>query len=138
MTSSGEHGSVTTEMVLLTPVLLVLLAFVVFAGRVGGIQQQVIAAVDQAARAASLIGAPTAAEQAAVDTVMQNLDDAGVACRALNVEVDTAAFHRGGHVSVSATCAIGLDDVVFAGLPGQRSFTAVATEVIDVYRADDS
>lgn len=137
MIGRGQDGSVTTEMVLLTPVLLALLGFVVFAGRVGGIQQQVIAAVDEAARAASLTGAVTTAEQVATDTVTRNLDDAGVACRDLIVLVDTAAFRRGGHVSVSATCAIGLDDVVFAGLPGQRSFSAAATEVIDVYRGGD-
>ncbi len=137
MSVRGEAGSVTTEMVLLTPVLLTLLGFLVFAGRVGGIQQQVIAAVDQAARAASLGGAPDIAEQVAADTVATNLADAEVSCRDLSVQVDTATFRRGGHVSVTATCGIGLDDVVFAGLPGQRSFTATATEVIDIYRGGD-
>lgn len=138
MISRDARGSVTTEMVLLTPVLLVLLGFVVFAGRVGSIQQMVVAAVDEGARAASLTGAASRAEQVAAETVTQNLADAGVACHDLSVGVDTTSFRRGGHVSVSASCAIGLDDVVFAGLPGQRSFRAVATEVIDVYRGDDS
>ncbi len=137
MSVRGEAGSVTTEMVLLTPVLLTLLGFVVFAGRVGGIQQQVMAAVDEAARVASLGGAPDIAEQVAADTVATNLAGAEVSCRELVVEVDTATFRRGGHVSVTATCGIGLDDVVFAGLPGQRSFSATATEVIDIYRGGD-
>lgn len=137
MNGRDELGSVTTEMVLLTPVLLLLLAFIVFVGRVGGIQQQVIAAIDQAARAASLVGTSGAAEHVATDTVASNLADAGIACQDLTVHVDTSTFQRGGHVSVTATCDIGLDDVVFAGLPGQRSFTATATEVIDVYRGGD-
>lgn len=137
MNVRGDGGSVTTEMVLVTPVLLALLGFVVFAGRVGGIQQQVIAAVDQAARAASLSGSPDAARQTAAATVEANLADVGVACRDLTVHVDTTVFGRGGHVSVTATCGIGLDDVVFAGLPGQRSFTATATEVVDHYRGGE-
>lgn len=131
-----DAASVATEMVLLTPVLLVLLGFVVFAGRVGGIQQQVIAAVDQAARAASLVATPEAAQQSAARTVEANLGDAGFACRELVVQVDTTTFGRGGHVSVTATCGIGLDDVVFAGLPGRRSFTATATEIIDRHRSE--
>lgn len=39
MSTRGEAASLSTEVVLLTPVLLALLAFVVFAGRVGGIRQ---------------------------------------------------------------------------------------------------
>lgn len=93
-----------------------------------------IAAVEEAARAASLVGTPEAAQQVAEQTVASNLADAGLACRDLAVQVDTASFQPAGHVTVTATCAIGLDDVAFAGLPGQRSFTATATEVIDRYR----
>lgn len=137
MRARREGGSVTTEVVLLTPVLLTLLAFVVFAGRVGGVQQQVIAAVDEAARAASLAGTADVAEQQAAQVVEANLDGAGVECSHLTVDVDTTHFRRGGHVAVTATCAIGLGDFAFAGLPGQRTFTASMTEVVDRYRGGD-
>lgn len=137
MTRRWETGSVTTEVVLLTPVLLTLLAFVVLAGRVGGVQQQVIAAVDEAARAATLAGTADAAHLRAAEVVGANLGGAGIECSPLTVEVDTANFRRGGHVAVAATCEIGLGDFAFAGLPGQRTFTASAIEVIDRYRGGD-
>lgn len=132
-----QDGSVTTELVLLTPVLLLLLGFVVFAGRLGGVQQQVLGAADEAARAASLHDDPDAGRAAAAATVQDNLADAGMECAGLTVEVDTGAFHRGGHVTVTVRCAVGLDDVVFAGLPGSRQYEAAATEVIDLYRGGD-
>lgn len=138
MTPHGDdRGSVTTELVLVTPVLLLLLAFVVFAGRVGGVQQQVLAAVDEAARAASLRGDADAASAAAAAAAADNLTDAGVSCTDLAVEVDTADFRRGGHVTVTMDCTIGLDDVVFAGLPGTRTSQATATEVVDRLRGGD-
>lgn len=134
MRHGGAEGSVTTELVLLTPVLLVLLGFVVLAGRVGGIQQQVLAAADEGARAASLRADPDAGRTVAITRVEDNLADAGVACAELHVAVDTAAFRRGGHVGVTVRCSIGLGDVAFTGLPGSRSYEATAVEVIDAYR----
>lgn len=130
-------GSVATELILLTPVLLVLLGFVVFAGRLGGVQQRVLSAADEGARAASLRGDPDAGRSAAVAAVEANLVDAGVECADLMVEVDTDDFRRGGHVTVTVRCAVGLGDVVFAGLPGSREYEASATEVIDLWRGGD-
>lgn len=127
----------TTELVLITPILLLLLGFVMFTGRLGGVQQQVLSAADEAARAASLRGDPDAARSAAMTTVEANLADAGVACRELTVDVDTDEFRRGGHVTVALSCAIGLDDLAFTGLPGTRSYEASATEVIDLRRGGD-
>ena len=134
MIRRGEDGSVTTEVVLVTPILLVLLAFVVFAGRVGGVQQRVLAAADEGARAASLRGDPEAGRSAALERVAGSLADAGVLCLDLGVEVDTSAFHPGGHVTVTVTCAVELADVAAVGLPGSRSYSATSTEVIDRYR----
>lgn len=132
-----EDGSLSTELVLVTPVLLVLLGLVVFAGRLGGVQQRVVSAADQAARTASLRGDPDAGRAAALASVESNLGDAGVECIDLAVDVDTDSFQRGGHVTVTVTCMVGLDDVVFAGLPGTRQYQASATEVIDLFRGGD-
>lgn len=134
MTGRGERGSLTTEVVLVTPILLLLLGFVVFAGRVGGVQQQVLAAADEGARAASLRGDVEVARAAAMARVSDNLADAGVLCAELGVEVDTSSFHPGGQVGVRVTCAVELGDVAFAGLPGARSYTATSIEVIDRFR----
>jgi len=133
----ATDGSVTTELVLLTPILLVLLGFVVFAGRLGGVQQRVLSAADEGARAASLRGNPEAGRSAAIVAVEANLGDAGLECVDLTVEVGTDDFRRGGHVTVTVRCALGLDDVVFAGLPGSRQYQASVTEVIDLWRGGD-
>lgn len=133
----GADGSTSTELVLLTPVLLLLLGFVLLSGRLGGVQQRVLSAADEGARAASLRAAPEDARTAAAATVQANLGDAGVECVDLGVEVDTDQFRRGGHVGVVVRCVVGLDDVLFAGLPGNRAYEASAIEVIDLYRGGD-
>lgn len=129
-----EHGSITTEVVLLTPVLMLLLAFVVMTGRLGAASGAVTDAAQQAARAASLRAGPAEAAADAEATAAANLASAGVSCAEFVVEVDTSRFVRGGDVAVSVTCTTDLDDLAFAGLPGSRTLSARAVEVIDVYR----
>lgn len=133
--SGHERGSVTTELVLITPVLLALFAFVVLAGRVGEVRGAVVHATQQAARSASLLGDPTSAHTAAETTASGNLERLGVTCVAFDVDVDTTRFRRGGDVTVTVTCTVDLSDVATLGLPTTREFTAQATEVIDRWRA---
>lgn len=131
---TDERGSITTEVVLLTPVLMLLLAFVVMTGRVGVASGAVTDAAHQAARAASLRASPAEAAADAETTAAANLSSAGVSCAELAVEVDTSRFARGGDVAVSLTCTADLGDLAFVGLPGSRTLSARAVEVIDVYR----
>jgi Flp pilus assembly protein TadG len=129
-----EEGTMTTELVLIVPVLLVLLGFVVMTGRIGQASTNVDHAAHQAARAASLVGTADSARLDAVQTATANLDDLGIGCRDLVVEVDTSRFEPGGHVGVSVTCTVDLKDLAFAGLPGQRTLRGEAVEVIDRFR----
>lgn len=64
-----QRGSMTVELVLLAPLLLVLLLFLVLAGRVVEAHDQVDGAARDAARAASLARTPAAAQQAADQAV---------------------------------------------------------------------
>lgn len=134
----GERGGVTIEVVLLTPVLLALIAFVVFAGRIGQVSGQVRAAAEQAARTASLHGGVDGAVVAAEDTAAANLADDEVPCASVEVVVDTARFRRGGEVGVTVACQLEVGELVFAGLPGQRTVSASAREVIDTFRTEVS
>jgi Flp pilus assembly protein TadG len=134
--SAREHGSVTTELVLLTPLLLVLLGFVVMTGRLGEVDATVDNAAQQAARAGSLVGSASAAHAQAVTTAGANLDAAGLACQPRSIEVDTSRFAADGDVAVAVTCTVQLSDVAFAGLPGQRTVQARAVEVIDRHRGE--
>lgn len=131
-----DDGSMSTELVLLTPVLLVLLGFVVMTGRIGEVDGAVRHAAQQAARAASL-GTAAGAQTAAESTAQANLDALGVGCANLDVAVDTASFEPGGLVSVAVTCSVELGDIAFSGLPGHRSMRAEAVEVVDRYRGND-
>lgn len=133
----ADEGAITTEVVLLTPVLLLLLAFVVVTGRIGEASSTVGHAAQQGARAASLRADPDVAAAHAEEAVRANLDASGVACADLAVTVDVTRFRRGGDVAVTVACQASLGDVAFAGLPGSRAITATAVEVIDTYRGGD-
>lgn len=131
---SRQDGSVTTEVVLLTPVLLVLLGLVVMTGRIGEVDGAVTNAAQQAARAATLVGTTSTAHAAADTTAHRNLDADGIACTRVSVAVDTSRFEAGGDVAVEVACTVKLGGLAFTGLPGSRTVRARAVEVIDTYR----
>ena len=54
MKDAHHRGSVTVEMVILTPVFVMLTLFIVYLGRMTSTQQRLIQAADSAARAASI------------------------------------------------------------------------------------
>jgi Flp pilus assembly protein TadG len=128
-----ERGSLSLELVLVTPLLVLLLLFIVWTGRLGQAAADVRQAAAEGARAASLTGraAATAAAQAAVAA---NLNAAGVDCAGVQVAVDVGAFAPGGHVAVEVTCAVDLADVASLGLPGARTLTGRSVQVVDTYR----
>lgn len=129
-----DDGSVTAELVLLAPVLLLLMAFVVMTGRIGEVRGAVVHGAHQAARAASLRADAAQAETNAQAVAAANLAQLDVTCSDLTVSVDTTRFHRGGDVAVTVRCAVDLSDLGFAGLPGSRTVEARAVEVIDSWR----
>ena len=124
----------TTELVLVVPVLLVLLGLVVMTGRLGEANTHVAHAAHQAARAASLAGSADSARAQAQQTASANLDALGLACRNLVVDVDISRFEPGGDVAVAVSCTVELADLAFAGLPGHRTLDAQAVEVVDRFR----
>src|SRR3954447_13954548 len=130
----SERGSATLELVLLTPVLLLMLIFVVFLGRLGQARNDVDRAARDAARAASIARSPIDADVAGREAARSTLESGGVSCRELDVAVDTARFSAGGDVSATVTCTIELADVAELKVPGTRTLTASFTEPLDVYR----
>lgn len=130
-----EDGSLSAELVLVTPVLVMLLLFVVFAGRLGQAAADVRQAAATAAREASLHAAPDAAAAAARLMAEENLTASGVDCAAVDVDVNTSTFVPSGTVGVTVRCRIDLADITFTGIPGTRVLSAEAVEVLDTYRA---
>ncbi len=138
MTGRGERGSVSVELALLAPALLLLLSFTVWAGRTQVADNAVQEAARAAAREASL--APDAAIAAASATTQAQriLAEQDLRCQSATVEVDTAGFGaligQPGDVTVSVACAVGLADLLAPGLPGSVTVEATFTSPVDTYR----
>ena len=130
-----DRGAVSTELVLLTPLLIVLLLFVVALGRLASARLDVDGAAAQAARAASIATTPAAATATAAQTATAALGTDHVTCAALTVHTDTASFAHGGSVAVTVTCSVALSDLVGLRLPPAEQITSTATSVVDTYRA---
>ena len=128
-----DRGTLTVELVLLTPLLFALLAFLVGLGRAADARGRLIGAVRDAARAASIETTPAAAARAAQDTALANLSGAGLECRNPQVATDTSTFRPGGTVRVTIRCALDLSELVVSGLPGRTTLTADATAPLDRY-----
>lgn len=126
--TGSDHGSVAAELAVLTPALVVLLLFVVFAGRLGQARHDLVQAAAEGARAGSLVRDGDVATTAR-DAVERNLAAAGVTCGELAVDVATGATVR-----VDVRCAVDLTGVSALGLPRNRTVAASADEVVDVYR----
>jgi Flp pilus assembly protein TadG len=130
-----ESGSVATELVLLTPLLLLMLLFVVALGRTVSARMEVDGAAAQAARAASIARDPATATAMAEQAATTALGSDHVTCANLTVTTDTADFAPGGQVAVTVTCTVDLADLVGLRLPASQSISSTSTAVIDLYRA---
>ena len=131
----GETGSVTAELVLVTPLLILLLLFVVALGRLASARLNVDGAASQAARAASIARDPATANAMAQQTATAALSSDGVTCSSLNVVTDTASFSPGGEVAVTVTCTVELADLAGLRLPSSTSISSRSVAVVDTYRA---
>ena len=134
-----QRGAISTEFaVIMTPFIAAFVLLIVFAGRVAQAENDVRSASHDAARAASLTANPTRAEEQARRAAVADLTTSGMSCRnGLDVVVDTTEFHPGGWVAVTVTCHASFGDVASLAVPGERTFTATATAVIDTYRGDN-
>src|SRR5207253_2120391 len=128
-----QRGSAPTELALLAPVLVVLLLFIVFVGRLAAARLDVTAAARDAARAASLRATPADATADAELAARRTIAGRNLSCRTLDVIVDTTDLHPGGQVHVQVSCTTDLADLAVLQLPGSHRVTAEATEVVDRY-----
>ncbi|OHV31608.1 hypothetical protein CC117_25680 [Parafrankia colletiae] len=133
--AGGDRGSAAVELTLLTPLIVLLLLLIVYAGRAVNARGQVDTAAHTAARAASIARTPTQARTAAEQALAADLTPDAGPCTRVTVTVDTSQFHAGGVVRATVDCQLDQSDLA-AGLPlpGQR-ITATASAPIDVYRS---
>jgi hypothetical protein len=124
-------------MVLITPLVLLLMQFIVFTGRFVDARSDVVSASRDAARAASIQRSAGDAVAMAHETVANDLDGEGIRCRPapiVDVSFSGGGFAPGNYVHVQVTCGVRLSDLAWLNIPGTRSSTVEAVEVIDVYR----
>jgi len=135
MRTADDRGLATIELVLMTPVLLMVLSFLVVAGRLTTVRGDIASSTRDSARAASTAGTYEQALVEARSTAEASLGGRDVTCRNLTVTLgDPATFVPGGTVAVTVTCEVSLADVAIPGLPGTRRISDSSVEVIDRYR----
>jgi Flp pilus assembly protein TadG len=132
--AAGDGGSVTVELVVLSPLLILLALFVVGLGRLAEAELIVDDAAHQAARAASLARAPRSARAQATVAAQAVIDRHRASCVHLALSVDTSQLRPGGSVTTQVTCAVALSDLTGLGLPGHRLVTASFTSPVDIHR----
>lgn len=124
------------EFVLITPVLIVILLFVVGLGRMAHASQKVESVAASAARAASLERNTQLSRAAAQKAAEDELGEQGVSCTNLDVDTDLSSYQPGGQVSVTVSCTTDLSDVAMAGFSGSKVYSATSVVPIETWRAE--
>lgn len=130
----GELGSMSIEMVILTPALVACTLAIAAGARYVDAQGQTSGAAFVAARAASLTADQETAIAAGRRAATRSLADRGQSCARLVVSIDAAEFHPGGSLRATVTCVADLSDLTGFGLAGTRSFTSTAVVPIEEHR----
>lgn len=134
----GDRGSVSLELAVLAPALLLFLAAVVAGGRIEIAAQAADSAARDAARQASISRDPQSARLTALDAARGILSAQGLHCTRLDVSVDTTGFGvpvgRAAQVRATVRCLLRLSDVAVTGLPGTWVVRATFVSPLDTYR----
>lgn len=131
-----ERGSAALELVIITPVLILLLLFMVAVGRTVDARERVQDAAHSAARAATLDTNAAQARSDAEQTAAQALADAGVTCDPMSVTADVGAFSPGSTVTVTVSCRVSTTGI--SGLQLPTTVSSTFRSVIDRYTGTGS
>jgi TadE-like protein len=136
--SAGDDaGSVTTELVMITPLMLAFLLFVLLAGYLTDAKGDIVGAAADAARAASLQNTEADAVAQAKAAARSTVRDEGIDCAGgPQVAVDfIGGFGPGATVHVHLTCVADAGNLSFIGLGGTTTLEEDAWEQIDAHRS---
>ena len=131
----SDRGSLTVELVVLTPVVLVVVLTSQVFGRIVEARQQVVEAARAGAEAAAVLPTVGTAQWVGSINAVINLIGRSHTCAHPAITVDTGHFVRGGSVTVHVSCLVLLSDVGYPGMPGSTTVTASATAPLDPYRS---
>jgi len=134
-----ERGSLSVELVIVTPGLVLLLLLVGAAGRVVGTQGQLDGAARDAARAASIAPSAQQASQAALQAAQADLGEPS-GCTATSVQALVAGFPAaaqpvppGQDVTATVSCAVNMSLFTALGFHPAMVFTGQAVAPLDVF-----
>lgn len=131
----AERGSAAVELVLVTPLLVLVFLVVVAFGLLADVRLVVADAAHQAARAASLArtdkDAHTQAERAADAAVRE----AGASCTRPSVRLATGGLTPGATVTARVSCTADLGHLTHTGPPGHVTLADTAFSVVDTFRS---
>jgi Flp pilus assembly protein TadG len=132
---ASDRGSLTVELVILTPVLLLVVLVVVAFGRVAEADQQVVEAARAGAQVASVQPNGSAAQTDAEREAAVETADPSRTCAVRTVVTDVSHFVPSGYVTVTVACRVPLADLSLPGVPGSTTVQASSTAPIDPYRS---
>ncbi|MZG16606.1 pilus assembly protein TadE [Streptomyces sp. SID5914] len=130
-----DRGSAAVELVLVTPLLVLVLLFVVALGRLSDARLLVADATHQAARAASLARTEPQARADAQRAAQAALHAAHSACTHPHVRVDAGGLTPGASTSATVTCTVDLEQLTRIGMPGSVTVAGTAHSPVDRHRS---
>jgi len=134
----GQRGSMSVELAIVAPGLILLLLLVAAAGRVVEAQGHLDGAARDAARAASIAPSPVQAGQAALQAAQADLGSTSW-CEAGSVSAAVTGYPAGGlaqpgdDVAVTVTCAVNMSPFSLLGFRPAKVFTGRAVAPLDVF-----
>ncbi|MGO2720759.1 MAG: TadE/TadG family type IV pilus assembly protein [Brachybacterium tyrofermentans] len=134
-----ERGSSSTEAAIIAPALFLILGVLLAVASFATGQQAVTTAAHSSARAASLATSQTDAVQRVEGAFTNELQQRGISCTNVSVDVDATAFASApgqtSSVRSTITCTLPYAEVIpVPGLPGTRTITVESTSPLDTYR----
>lgn len=130
-----DRGSAAVELVLVTPLLVLVFLVVVAFGLLADARLVVADAAHQAARAASLARTETEARAQAESAASAALREAGASCTHPTVHLATGGLTPGATVRARVSCTAGLGRLSHTGLPGHVPLAHTAYSVVDTFRS---
>jgi Flp pilus assembly protein TadG len=136
----SDRGSAAPalELVLITPMLLLIYHVGVATGRTASGQSRVQQAAAAGARAASTQHTSAEADAAARSVITASLRQQGIDCESDTVTVDTSGMATPSgapaHVTVTVDCTVTWADLAIPGWPGSHTVTATAAGPLDPHR----
>lgn len=131
-----ERGTMTMELVIMTPILLAFIMLMVAMGRIVDAQSQIDGAARDAARAASIARDESSAQGLADQAAQSSLS--GTWCKGTpRITLDFSQWRAGGQVSVAVRCDIDLSGLSLIRVGPSRTMTGTFTVPLDTFRRVD-